>query len=100
MITKAICDGLADELEKRGFHVRRFDSSDRHASSFWPTFHVVDKPWNEEDDDIALRYAIHAQDDGYLIADHVNYSEDAKNTTLVPYDVPDMLERILCILGE
>lgn len=91
MVTKAICDGLADELEKRGFYVRRFDSS---------MFHVVDKPWNEEDDDIALRYAIHAQDDGYLIADHVSYSEDAKHTTLVPYDVPDMLERILCILGE
>jgi len=90
MVNTALNQGLADELEQRGYHIRRFPSF----------FHIMDKPWNEVDNDIALLYSIHAQDDGYLIADHTKYSEDAKPTHLVPYDVPDMLERILRILGE
>ena len=87
-----VCQGLADELENHGFHIRRFKNSS--------VFSIMDKPWNEIDADIALCFMVHAQNDGYLLADHMNYSEDAKQTTLIPYDLPDMLDRIIEIIGK
>ena len=92
VIDKA-CQGLAEELEIRGFYVRRFDGSPI-------MFQIMNKPWNEEDEDIALCFTVHAQEDVFLFADHMSYFDDAKSTALIPYDVPDMLDRIVHHVGN
>lgn len=101
-----LVEAIAIELRECGYHVREMPS----------VVHIMDREWihhfykNKAGQDVCdwhgkidpmakILFSIHPQADGFLIANQTG-SSDAKPTTLIPYDVPDMFERILNILGE